>query len=127
MSYRDDLLDERWHRRRREIIERGGSRCYNCGSSERLEVHHEAYVPGRRAWEYEDGLLVCLCDACHIERQMDEDSIRVSVGRHTRRLTNAAIRGLRRTIGWRLKGSRPRGKPASPSGEGWFNHPKDSP
>jgi len=98
MSYTDDLQDERWYRRRREVVERGGNRCANCGRTDHLEVHHEAYIPGRRAWEYGDDLLVCLCDECHANRQIDEDQIRVTVGRYTRHLSNAAIHGLRRTI-----------------------------
>lgn len=69
MSYRERyrrlLNDERWKRRRLEIMRRDGFRCRCCGSSSKLNVHHRWYIYGRRPWSYSDRCLVTLCEQCH--------------------------------------------------------------
>lgn len=63
--YRMLLKDERWSRRRYDILRRDGFRCRRCGSTSRLNVHHRWYVYGRQPWQYPDRCLVTLCERCH--------------------------------------------------------------
>ena len=71
IQYRRQLLDDRWRRRRDVILTRDGSRCRCCGGIHQLQVHHRQYhvdaVTGawKAPWEYEDRLLVTLCERCH--------------------------------------------------------------
>ncbi len=63
--YRSLLKDDRWSRRRLEIMRRDGFRCRRCGAKSRLNVHHRWYVYGRQPWQYPDRCLVTLCEDCH--------------------------------------------------------------
>lgn len=36
----------------------------------KLEVHHLVYLPGKLAWEYDDKLLITLCDVCHSDEHI---------------------------------------------------------
>lgn len=66
MSYRDDLRDPRWQRRRLEILQRDEFSCRFCGDDRNeLHVHHKRYVAGRKPWEYSDDDLMTLCAECH--------------------------------------------------------------
>ena len=69
-SYREDLNDERWKRKREKILKRDGYKCRWCGSIDELRVHHKYYnkYPDgsrARAWDYPDDVLMVLCDDCH--------------------------------------------------------------
>jgi hypothetical protein len=65
------LFDPRWRARREQILNRDGNKCVICQSTSKLQVHHRQYqfnVKGnqfRLPWEYEDGLLLTLCESCH--------------------------------------------------------------
>jgi 5-methylcytosine-specific restriction endonuclease McrA len=48
---------------RRQILQRDGWRCQNCGSLRQLEVHH--LQPRGRSGEDREENLVTLCAACH--------------------------------------------------------------
>lgn len=68
-SYREDLNDERWKRKREKILKIHSYRC-PCGSRENLQIHHKYYnkYPDgswARAWDYPDNALMVLCDDCH--------------------------------------------------------------
>jgi len=64
-SYSDLLKDPRWQRKRLEILDRDGWTCRECSSREKtLHVHHRSY-DGRKPWEYEEDLLLTLCEDCH--------------------------------------------------------------
>lgn len=66
MTYSDKLKDPRWQRRRLEIMQRDQFKCRRCGSSTKtLNVHHLQYQRGREPWQYEDNLLVTICEDCH--------------------------------------------------------------
>lgn len=66
LSYREQLLDPRWQRKRLEILARDGFRCQNCGTTEiELHAHHRWYVSGRNAWEYPGESLITVCKPCH--------------------------------------------------------------
>jgi hypothetical protein len=66
-TYKEQLLDPRWQRRRLEILERDGFACRMCGSQDKtLHVHHVAYAPDRSPpWETVSEMLITLCAGCH--------------------------------------------------------------
>lgn len=65
-DYTDRLKDPRWQKRRLEIMQRDGFRCFICESgTETLNVHHKLYLPQHDSWEYMDEQLVTLCEADH--------------------------------------------------------------
>jgi hypothetical protein len=65
------LFDKRWIARRSEILQRDNHQCVICFSSEMLQVHHRQYhfvkalSQFKAPWEYEDYLLITLCEKCH--------------------------------------------------------------
>ena len=66
MKYSDKLKDPRWQKKRLEILERDKWICQSCGDDKStLHVHHRRYFPGKDPWDYEDRLLVALCESCH--------------------------------------------------------------
>ena len=65
-SYSDKLKDPRWQKKRLQILERDEWRCRYCyNDKEMLSVHHKVYTAGKEPWEYDDDLLVTLCNHCH--------------------------------------------------------------
>lgn len=73
LTYKEQLLDPRWQRKRLEILQRDEFICQVCFDGEStLHVHHKHYHKGRMPWEYEDEELVTLCASCH--EGMDEQS-----------------------------------------------------
>lgn len=72
MTYRDQLRDPRWQKKRLEALEASGWECENCGDkTTTLHVHHKRYVKGRMAWEYEKEELSVLCEPCHEQEHED--------------------------------------------------------
>lgn len=65
MKYAEKLMDERWKKRRDEIVSRDGGKCQHCGSDEHLQVHHKNYIQKLEPWDYPDSLLQTLCRQCH--------------------------------------------------------------
>jgi len=64
-TYRQQLKDPRWQRKRLAVFQRDGWRCQECGATKReLQVHHRWYVPGA-PWEVPMQALVTLCKGCH--------------------------------------------------------------
>ena len=60
MSYKENLMDPRWQRKRLEIMGRDGFECIRCGSSDQtLVVHHRSYHAA--PWECPDFDLETLC------------------------------------------------------------------
>jgi hypothetical protein len=65
-NYSSLLRDPRWQRKRLAILNRDSWQCQKCGDKEStLHVHHLSYVSGRKPWEYEDDMLLTLCESCH--------------------------------------------------------------
>lgn len=61
--YRQYLRSDHWRQLRRRILARDGYTCTDCGSREKLQVHHLCYRP-----VLEDALdadLATLCGDCH--------------------------------------------------------------
>ena len=59
-----------WLRFRSEVIKLHGGRCARCLRSSDadavvLQVHHKAYVRGRKPWEYGHTECEALCKGCH--------------------------------------------------------------
>lgn len=66
MTYKEQLKDPRWQKKRLEIMERDGWQCQCCFDRDNtLTVHHKKYDNGKMAWEYENELLITLCEDCH--------------------------------------------------------------
>lgn len=69
-AYQDLLNSEEWRNKRTEIIARDKV-CKNCGTNQRLQVHHRQYHWDTESddfvapWQYAEHLLVTLCESCH--------------------------------------------------------------
>jgi hypothetical protein len=65
------LFDKRWIAKRTEIIERDKARCVICQDDNNLQVHHRQYhfikslEQFKPPWDYENNLLITLCERCH--------------------------------------------------------------
>lgn len=78
MKYKDQLKTSAWLRKKNEIMSRDNFVCSNClcdNYESQLEVHHIAYIKGKKAWEYLDYLLVTLCRNCH-QNEHDNGNIK---------------------------------------------------
>jgi len=70
-TYGAALLDERWKKKRKEILARDHHRCVNCQSQDKLQVHHRQYHfqmklrKFKDPWDYPDVLMITLCQRCH--------------------------------------------------------------
>ncbi|MGV8823005.1 HNH endonuclease [Methylibium petroleiphilum] len=77
MTYRQQLLDPRWQKKRLERLNDANWECENCGDkTTTLHVHHRQYFKGRMAWEYEGLELAVLCDPCHTAEHSDLDTLK---------------------------------------------------
>lgn len=65
MTYQDQLLTPEWKAKRQEIIDRDWGHCTCCMSTKNLQVHHNKYISGLKAWEHPNEYLVTLCSDCH--------------------------------------------------------------
>ncbi len=66
MTYKEQLLDPRWQKKRLEILSRDEFRCQQCyDDNKTLMVHHLYYGKGLMAWEAENEHLLTLCKECH--------------------------------------------------------------
>jgi len=60
-----------WSTKRKAILKRDKFRCRCCGNGASLQVHHRQYHKNKNTsdykapWEYEDKLLITLCNRCH--------------------------------------------------------------
>jgi hypothetical protein len=66
-SSRPELDGAQWKRTRAAVRRRDGNRCVNCGSGDRLSVHH--VVPARLGGSDAMANLATMCVRCH--RQAD--------------------------------------------------------
>lgn len=71
-KYSAKLKDPRWQKKRLEIFERDGWKCWRCNSdTSTLCVHHRYYESDKEPWEYNNEALVTLCEECHKEETED--------------------------------------------------------
>lgn len=76
-DYGDSLKDPRWQKKRLEILNRDDWTCQICGAKDKmLHVHHISYFRGRKPWEYDNDLLITLCEDCHADDKKNLDSIK---------------------------------------------------
>jgi hypothetical protein len=65
------LFDKRWSAKRLEILQRDNNRCVICEDDEKLQVHHRQYhfvialSRFKAPWDYENYLLITMCESCH--------------------------------------------------------------
>jgi hypothetical protein len=65
------LFDKRWIAKRAQILLRDNNRCIICGEAEKLQIHHRQYhfvkalKKFKAPWDYEDHLMITLCERCH--------------------------------------------------------------
>ena len=65
-TYSEKLKDPRWQRKRLKILERDDFICRKCLAHDKtLHVHHKFYAWGKDPWEYDDSVLITLCEICH--------------------------------------------------------------
>lgn len=64
-TYKEQLADGRWLRKKNEILERDNYTCQRCGATSNLQVHHKEYLANKKAWEYSNEDLITLCVNCH--------------------------------------------------------------
>jgi 5-methylcytosine-specific restriction endonuclease McrA len=62
---------EAYKQLRKTILERDGWRCQNCGTRQRLDVHH--IIPRARGGEDHERNLITLCRSCHDELEWIHD------------------------------------------------------
>lgn len=68
ISYKDQLRNPKWQKKRLEIMQRDTFMCQICADTEEtLNVHHKRYVKGKKAWEYNNEDLITICETCHRE------------------------------------------------------------
>lgn len=66
IDYKEQLKSPKWQKRRLEIYQRDNFTCQICGATDKqLHVHHLEYIHGNDIWDYDDSLLITLCDNCH--------------------------------------------------------------
>lgn len=69
-SYRENLKDPRWQRKRLEIFKRDKWRCQLChNTTDTLTVHHLKYLPNKEPWEYPNDFFVTYCEPCHLQER----------------------------------------------------------
>ena len=65
MKYSQQLKHKKWKSLRLSVINRDGNKCTECGSKEKLHVHHCKYIPNAMAWQVPMEYLITLCQICH--------------------------------------------------------------
>lgn len=89
--YSEKLRDPRWRAKRNKILARDRWKCRDCGSDDAEELHvHHCFYRGN-PWDVEDRFLLTLCEACHIERQRLENTLRLEIGRLSSTLKPADV------------------------------------
>lgn len=70
MTYREQLRDPRWQRKRLEVLQRDNFCCVACKRGDKtLEVHHVIYTRYSKIWEYSMECYQTFCSDCHETRQ----------------------------------------------------------
>lgn len=76
MDWKDQYKHPNWQKRRLEVLQAHDFTCQLCwDKDETLNVHHKAYIKGRKVWEYDDDQLECLCETCHEETHTNKENI----------------------------------------------------
>lgn len=67
-----DYQSIEWKIRAAMILHRDGFKCSLCGEEWSLHVHHKKYDKRFYAWEYEDDILITVCNVCHMKIHANE-------------------------------------------------------
>lgn len=68
MDYKEQIKSPKWQKKRLQILELHNYTCEICGDTEtQLHVHHSRYIKGRKIYEYDNDVLMCVCEKCHNE------------------------------------------------------------
>ena len=79
-NFSDQYKDPRWQKKRLEIMERDEFTCKGCGDMEStLNVHHSYYLKGNKVWDYQNWMLVTLCEKCHQRFHKQIDMIKEAI------------------------------------------------
>jgi hypothetical protein len=81
-TYSDKLKDPRWQKERLEIMQRDEFRCRCCGDTETmLSIHHIRYITKKDPWDYDNSMLMTVCNDCHkeIEYFIKHEKIKVDL------------------------------------------------
>lgn len=71
-KYSDKFKDPRWQKKRLDILNRDEWTCQICFDTENtLHVHHRYYLKGKDPWDYDNNVLVTLCEDCHNTEHQD--------------------------------------------------------
>lgn len=90
-TYSEKLQDERWQKKRAEIIRRDNLSCVSCGACDTtLDVHHGYYEKDKEPWEYPNETLHTLCRKCH----SNAENIRSQVYRELANWQPTALKSL---------------------------------
>lgn len=74
LSYSDKLKFNEWKEKKDLIFFRDRYRCMLCDDDTKLlHCHHKKYINGTFPWEYDDSLLITLCEECHKKFHNIED------------------------------------------------------
>lgn len=66
MNYNEQLQQPEWIDKRNHILRIREFACERCGDKNGIfNVHHKYYDLSKKAWEYPDEALECLCEHCH--------------------------------------------------------------
>ena len=66
MTYKEQIKHPKWQKKRLEILKRDDFKCKYCKSEDKtLNVHHICYISGLKIWEYDNELLITLCEDHH--------------------------------------------------------------
>lgn len=63
--YKEQLKTEQWDKFRKLVLSKRGKACELCGSTKRLQIHHQKYKYGHKAWEYSINDVIVVCKDCH--------------------------------------------------------------
>jgi 5-methylcytosine-specific restriction endonuclease McrA len=61
-SYQEYLVSELWQDKRKWILKVFENKCQNCGSKEKLEIHHKNYDSVGNENQHD---VTVLCNKCH--------------------------------------------------------------
>jgi hypothetical protein len=79
-TYAEKLRDPRWQKKRLQIMDRDDYKCVICTErTKTLNVHHVKYITGKEPWDYDDSLLLTLCEECHEDISRDKKKIKNQV------------------------------------------------
>lgn len=73
VNYSEYIQSPEWRERAEKVRAEYDNRCYICGSSDNLHVHHISY---KRLGNESERDVVCLCRDCHMKVHEIKDAVR---------------------------------------------------